>query len=135
MTRVLRDLAHARAGDKGDLSDIAVIAIDPADYELLRRKLTPARVKAHFRGIVTGEVERYEVPLLGALKFVLHGALSGGVTRSLRLDPHGKSLSSWILDPGARDRGVAWHSSHAGRLLNPERLSRGALPCARPVVP
>jgi hypothetical protein len=97
MTRLLRDLAYARAGDKGDVSDIAVIAYDPADYELLRRALTAARVKAHFRGIVHGEVQRYELPRLGALKFVLHDALAGGVTRSLRLDPHGKALSSWML--------------------------------------
>jgi len=97
MTRLLHELAHARAGDKGTMSDIAVIAYDLADYELLRRVLTPERVKAHFRGIVHGEVERYELPLLGALNFVLHDALAGGVTRSLRLDPHGKSLSSWML--------------------------------------
>ena len=97
MKRLLRDLAHARAGDKGNTSNISVIAYDPADYERLRRQVTPERVKAHFVGVVRGDVERYEVPRLVALNFVLHEALAGGVTRSLSLDPHGKSLSSWML--------------------------------------
>ncbi len=97
MKRLLRDLAHARAGDKGNTSNISVIAYDPADYERLRRQVTAERVKAHFAGVVHGEVERYELPQLAALNFVLHEALAGGVTRSLSLDPHGKSLSSWML--------------------------------------
>lgn len=97
MKRLLRELAHARAGDKGNTSNISVIAYDPADYERLRRQVTPERVKAHFTGVVRGDVERYEVPRLAALNFVLHEALAGGVTRSLSLDPHGKSLSSWML--------------------------------------
>jgi hypothetical protein len=94
----LRDLAHARTGDKGDTSNIAVIAYDPADYDLLRAALTPERVQAFFGGVVRGEVRRYELPRLGALNFVMQGALGGGVTRSLALDAHGKSLGSALLD-------------------------------------
>jgi hypothetical protein len=94
----LRDLAHARTGDKGDTSNIAVIAYDPADYDLLRAALTPERVQAFFRGVVRGEVRRYELPRLGALNFVMQGALGGGVTRSLALDAHGKSLGSALLE-------------------------------------
>jgi hypothetical protein len=97
MRQRLYDLAHARAGDKGNTSNISVIAYDPADYERLRRQVTSERVKAHFAGIVYGAVERYELPRICALNFVLHDALAGGVTRSLSLDPHGKSLSSWML--------------------------------------
>jgi hypothetical protein len=94
----LHDLAHARAGDKGDISDISVIARRPQDYPLLRDVVTAERVREHFADIVTGPVERYEVPQLYALKFVLHDALGGGVTRTLSLDPHGKSLSSSLLE-------------------------------------
>lgn len=97
MTR-LRAIAHARTGDKGDISNIAVICYDPDDYPRIERHLTPERVKAHFAGLVRGEVMRYALPGLGALNFVLHGALGGGVTRSLALDAHGKCLSSAILD-------------------------------------
>lgn len=96
--RTLRDLAHARSGDKGNISNIAVFAYDPADYPLLALHVTAARVRAHFSDIVHGPVERYEMPGLQALNFVLHGALGGGVTRSLALDAHGKSLSSSLLD-------------------------------------
>jgi hypothetical protein len=95
--RTLRDLAHSRTGDKGDTSNISLIAYDAADYPLLARQVTAARVRAHFAGIVCGEVTRYELPTLGALNFVLEGALGGGVTRSLALDAHGKSLSSALL--------------------------------------
>jgi hypothetical protein len=94
----LRELAHARAGDKGDVSNISVIAHEPGDYAFLAEHVTAERVKAHFAGMVTGRVERYELPALGALNFVLHGALGGGVTRPLSLDPHGKSLSSCLLE-------------------------------------
>jgi hypothetical protein len=94
----LRELAHARAGDKGDVSNISVIAHEPGDYAFLAEHVTAERVKAHFAGMVKGRVERYELPALGALNFVLHGALGGGVTRSLSLDPHGKSLSSCLLE-------------------------------------
>ena len=91
------DLAHCRAGDKGNTSNISVIAYAESDYERLRRQVTPERVKAHFAGVVRGAVERYELPRIFALNFVLHDALAGGVTRSLALDQHGKSLSSWML--------------------------------------
>jgi hypothetical protein len=97
MPRQLWELAHARAGDKGNTSNISVIAYTEADYERLRRQLTPERIKAHFGGIVQGEVRRYELPRILALNFVLQDALAGGVTRSLSLDPHGKSLSSLML--------------------------------------
>lgn len=93
----LRDLAHSRTGDKGDTSNISVIAYDPADYAFLAEHVTVERVRAHFGDIVEGDVERYELPKLGALNFVLKGTLRGGVTRSLALDAHGKSLSSAML--------------------------------------
>lgn len=94
----LRQLAHSRTGDKGDSSNISLIAFDPADYDHLARHVTAERVKAHFAGLVSGEVRRYEIPSLGALNFVMRQALGGGVTRSLQLDPHGKGLSSALLD-------------------------------------
>ena len=94
----LRELAHARSGDKGDTSNVGVIAYDPADYELLREQVTAERVKAHYGDLVLGEVTRYELPNIGALHFVLKQALHGGVTVSLSLDPHGKTRSSVILD-------------------------------------
>ncbi len=94
----LASVAHARAGDKGDISCISVIAYRPDDYALLLREVTAEKVKAHFAGIVHGAVERYELPNIHALNFVLHGALGGGVTRSLAMDAHGKSLSYALLD-------------------------------------
>ena len=100
----LRQIAHARTGDKGDTSSISLIAFDPADYERLAREVTAARVQVHFGALGAGEVVRYEIPSLGALNFVMRQALGGGVTRSLILDTHGKSLSSALLDldiPGA----------------------------------
>jgi len=95
--RTLREVAHSRTGDKGDTSNISVIAFDAADYPLLVRHVTAERVRAHFAGIVRGQVTRYELPRLAALNFVLEGALGGGVTRSLALDAHGKGLSSALL--------------------------------------
>ena len=94
----LREVAHARSGDKTDTSNVGVIAYDPADYDLLRDQLTAERVKARYGDLVLGEVTRYELPNLGALNFVLRQALHGGVTTSLALDPHGKTRSSVILD-------------------------------------
>jgi len=94
----LRDIAHARTGDKGDTCNISVIAFDHRDYPRLLARATPERVKTLFAGIVHGEVRRYELPQLGALNFVMTRALGGGVTRSLALDAHGKSLSSLLLD-------------------------------------
>ncbi|MBE2242013.1 MAG: hypothetical protein IAE86_04615 [Burkholderiaceae bacterium] len=98
MPQPLRAIAHSRTGDKGDISNISVIAYDPADYPRLARHVTAERVKAHFAERVRGDVVRYELPGLGALNFVMHGALVGGVTRSLALDAHGKCLSSALLD-------------------------------------
>ena len=95
--RMLRELAHSRTGDKGDTSNISLIAYESADYPLLVRYVTAECVREHFAGIVRGEVTRYELPRLGALNFVMEGALGGGVTRSLALDAHGKSLSSALL--------------------------------------
>ena len=94
---ILRDLAHTRAGDKGDISCLSVIAHRAEDFAVLEQHVTAERVRAHFAELVHGNVERYVLPQLGALNFVLHGALAGGVTRSLALDAHGKSLSSALL--------------------------------------
>lgn len=94
----LQDIAIARSGDKGDRATLSVIARQPADYPLLERLLTAEAVKAHYADIARGEVERYTLPHLGAVHFVLHAALGGGVTRSLALDAHGKTLSAAILD-------------------------------------
>ncbi|MGZ3609692.1 MAG: AtuA-related protein [Ktedonobacteraceae bacterium] len=97
MKKQLLDLAHARSGDKGDIANIALFASDRATYDLLVREVTAERVRTHFDGIVTGKVERYEVPNVLALNFVMHGALNGGASRSLRSDALGKSLSSALL--------------------------------------
>ncbi len=94
----LRDIAHSRTGDKGNISNISVIAFDEKDYPVLLEKVTAEKVKEHFSELVQGEVVRYELPKIGALNFVLFDALSGGVTRSLALDIHGKSYSSALLD-------------------------------------
>ncbi|OWY30751.1 hypothetical protein [Herbaspirillum robiniae] len=95
---LLRDIAHSRAGDKGDISNISVITYRQEDYALLERELTAERVRAHFAGVVHGEVVRHALPHLGALNFVMRHALGGGVTRSLALDAHGKSLSGAMLN-------------------------------------
>ena len=100
----LRELAHARTGDKGDVSNISVIAYQSSDYAFLVEQVTADRVRAHFAGFVRGAVRRYEIPGLEALNFVIEGALGGGVTRSLSLDQHGKSLSSSLLDMDLPDR-------------------------------
>jgi hypothetical protein len=94
----LRELAHSRTGDKGDVINISVIAYHDRDYARIREQVTVDRVRTLFAGLVRGDIVRYEVATIGALNFVLHGALDGGVTRSLRLDPHGKSLGSLLLD-------------------------------------
>jgi hypothetical protein len=94
----LRDIAHARTGDKGDTSNISVICYEPGDFAFLAEHLTVERVREQLAGTVQGKVTRYELPGLGALNFVLEGALGGGVTRSLALDIHGKSLSSSLLE-------------------------------------
>jgi len=94
----LRDIAHTRSGDKGDISNISVIAHRMEDFPLLQRAVTPQAVKACLAGIAKGSAVRHELPGLGALNFVLHGALGGGVTRSLALDAHGKCLAALLLD-------------------------------------
>ena len=94
----LRAIAHSRSGDKGAVLNISLIAFDERDYPRLVRHVTAARVKTHFADLVDGEVVRYELPSLGALNFVLRGVIDGGVTRTLALDGHGKSLSSALLD-------------------------------------
>ncbi len=94
---LLLKLAHARSGDKGDASNIGVIARKPEYFSLLREKLTPEAVRKHFEGICRGKVERFELPNLGALNFLLHEALGGGGTVSLRNDAQGKTMSTAIL--------------------------------------
>ena len=94
----LRELAHSRTGDKGNTSNISVIAYHETHYPLLREQVTAERVKAYFAGVVEGDVVRYELPNIAALNFVMSQTLGGGVTRSLALDAHGKSLSSALLD-------------------------------------
>jgi hypothetical protein len=93
----LHALAHARSGDKGDTANVGLIARDPKDYPLLVREVTAARVARHFKGMITGPVERYELPNLHALNFLLHGALDGGGTVSLKTDAQGKVFSTALL--------------------------------------
>jgi len=95
--RIVRDIAHARAGDKGNTSNINVWAYDAADYELLKRTLTVERIQRAFTRLIRGKVTRYELPHLHGLNFVLHDALEGGVNASLNLDSHGKSWSYLLL--------------------------------------
>ena len=93
----LVDLAHARSGDKGDRANVGVIAYDPSHYHILEQALTPERVKTHLGALVRGKVERFELPNLAALNFVLHEALDGGGTMSLMNDAQGKVLSTALL--------------------------------------
>jgi hypothetical protein len=105
MVRVY-DLAHSRAGDKGNTSNISVIAYDEAAWRVLREQLTSERVAQAYAHIAKGPVHRYELPNVRALNFVIENALGGGVTRSLAQDMHGKSLSTLILTielPGHND--------------------------------
>jgi hypothetical protein len=94
----LRDIAHTRSGDKGDISNISVIAYRMEDFNLLQRVVTPEAVKGLLEGIARGQIVRHELPALGALNFVLQRALGGGVTRSLALDAHGKCLAPLLLE-------------------------------------
>ena len=93
----LIDIAHARSGDKGDTANVGVIARRPEWYPFLQLFLTRERVAEHFRRIITGDVERFELPNLGALNFLLHGALGGGGTLSLKTDAQGKVFSTALL--------------------------------------
>lgn len=102
----LRHVAHVRSGDKGDIANVVVVAYSDDLYPVLAEQLTTERFCERYAGVVGGPVERYEVPGLAALNFVAHGALGGGVSRSLRLDNYGKALCSALLDveldvPGA----------------------------------
>lgn len=101
----LHELAHARSGDKGDTVNVGIIARDPQHYELLRDTLTVERVKQHFGELVKGKVERFELPNIHALNFLLHEALDGGGTVSLMTDAQGKTFSTamlrmWVDVPG-----------------------------------
>ena len=93
----LSQIAHTRSGDKGDACNIGVIAYDQRHYPVLVREVTAERVKRHFGGLVRGQVERFELPNLGALNFLLHQALSGGGTVSLRTDAQGKTFGAALL--------------------------------------
>lgn len=93
----LERVAHARSGDKGDASNVGLIAKTPRLYELIREKATPERVKEHFRQICRGPVDRYEIPNLLALNFLLHDSLGGGGTESLQVDAQGKSHAQGLL--------------------------------------
>jgi hypothetical protein len=93
----LLDIAHARSGDKGDTANVGVIALQPKWYSVLEQFVTRNRVADHFRGMIEGDVERYELPNLNALNFLLHGALDGGGTLSLKTDAQGKVFSTALL--------------------------------------
>lgn len=114
----LTRLAHARSGDKGDTANVGLIALSDEYYPLLVREVTDSRVKQHFRGICHGDVERFELPNLKALNFLLHHSLGGGGTLSLMTDAQGKTFSSALLrmeldipDEEARQLGLAPHST------------------------
>ena len=94
----LYDIAHSRAGDKGNTLTLSLIPYNEADYEMLCKKVTSVKVKEHLAGIVSGEVIRYELPCISSLLFTCNNALMGGVTTSLALDTHGKALSYALLE-------------------------------------
>jgi hypothetical protein len=94
----LFDIAHSRAGDKGNTLMLSLIPYKESDYEMLCAKITVTKLKQHLEGIVTGEIIRYELPNISSLLFICHSALMGGVTTSLALDTHGKSLSYALLE-------------------------------------
>ncbi|MHB8580714.1 MAG: AtuA-related protein [Ignavibacteriaceae bacterium] len=97
MKKQLLELAHGRSGDKGDSANIGIIAYDDKGFEIIKKQLTVIRVKKHFEGICFGEVERYELPNLRALNFLLHNTLGGGGTVSLKHDAQGKTLAAALL--------------------------------------
>ena len=94
----LYDIAHSRAGDKGNISTLSLIPYHENDYEMLCQKVTVEQVQKHLKGIVSGEIIRYEMPNISSLLFVCQDALAGGVTTSLRMDTHGKALSYALLE-------------------------------------
>jgi hypothetical protein len=93
----LLDIAHARSGDKGDTANVGLIALKPEWYPVIQKYVTLDRAREHFQGIITGDVQRYELPNLNALNFLLHGALDGGGTLSLKTDAQGKVFSTAML--------------------------------------
>ena len=93
----LRDICHGRSGDKGDAANIGLIAFKKVDYEVIKKKVSAEAVKKYFKGICLGNVERYEMPNINALNFVLHNTLGGGGTVSLKNDAQGKTLASALL--------------------------------------
>lgn len=95
--KLLKDLAYARSGDKGDICNIGLMAFDDRCYEIIRREVTPERVKEYFRGMVKGKVDLYEMPNINSIEIVLHNALDGGATRTLRFDQTGKSMCTALL--------------------------------------
>jgi hypothetical protein len=95
--RKLIEIAHARSGDKGDTANVGIIALRPEYYPILVREVTADRVKEHFKGVCLGRVERFELPNLDALNFLLHESLDGGGTLALKADPQGKTYSSALL--------------------------------------
>ena len=94
----LKEIAHSRTGDKGNISIVSVIVYKDSDYELIKEKVTVERLKDYFKEIVNGKITRYEIDSISALNFVMEDALGGGVTRSLAIDMHGKSLGSALLE-------------------------------------
>ncbi len=95
---LLKEIAHSRTGDKGNISVISVIAYKDEDYKIIKEKVTEEKLKEYFKDIVYGKITRYEIPSISALNFVLEDALGGGVTRSLAIDMHGKTLGSALLE-------------------------------------
>ncbi len=93
----LLDIAHGRSGDKGDAANVGIIAYDDKGFEIIKKQLTTERVKKHFEGICLGEVERFELPNIRALNFLLHNTLGGGGTVSLKHDAQGKTLAAALL--------------------------------------
>jgi len=93
----LREIAHGRSGDKGDAANIGILAYDDSGYEIIKKHLTTERVKEHFKGICLGKVERYELPNLRGLNFILNNTLGGGGTISLKFDAQGKTLAAALL--------------------------------------
>lgn len=93
----LLDIAHARSGDKGDTANVGLIALNPDNYHILEKYVTAEKVKTHFEGICKGKVERFKLPNLGALNFLLHESLGGGGTLSLKTDAQGKTYGSALL--------------------------------------
>ncbi len=93
----LKEICHGRSGDKGDAANVGLIAYKKEDYEVIKQKVTAEAVKKHFEGICLGDVDRYELPNINALNFVLHNTLGGGGTVSLKNDAQGKTLASALL--------------------------------------